>query len=96
MSLIMRGRLIAKAHCSTMRAFALGNNEPIFREIISPREMSTIENISTVRVSFDPKFTQTVLVHSLLGISQGDIISQNLAGGSLLSCYPGGSSLSGP
>jgi hypothetical protein len=25
-----------------------------------------------------------VLVHSLLSISQGDIISQNLAGGSLL------------
>ena len=63
---------------------SLGNNEPRFREIISPREMSTIEKISTVRVSFDPKFTQTVLVHSLLGISQGDIISQNLAGGSLL------------
>ena len=84
MSLIMREYLIAKAHCSTMRAFALGNNEPRFREIISPREMSTIEKISTVRVSFDPKFTQTVLVHSLLGISQGDIISQNLAGGSLL------------
>ena len=38
----------------------------------------------TVRVGFDPKFTQTVLVHSLLGISQGDIISRNLAGGSLL------------
>ena len=53
----MRGRLIAKAHCSTMRAFALGNNELRFREIISPREMSTIEKISTVRVSFDPKFT---------------------------------------
>ena len=43
--------------------------------------MSTSEKISTVRVSFDPPLTQTVLVHSLLGISQGDIISQNLAGG---------------
>ena len=64
-----------------MRAVALGNNEPRFREIISPRKMPNSEKISTVRVSFDHKFTQTVLVHSLLGISQGDIISQNLAGG---------------
>ena len=84
MSLIMREYLIAKAHYSTMRALAFGNNEPRFREIISPREMYTIGKISTVRVSFDLKFIQTVLVHSLLGFSQGDIISQNLARGSLL------------
>ena len=67
-----------------MRAFALGNNEPRFREIISPRQMSNSEKISTVRVNFDHQLTQTVLVHSLLGISQGDIISLNLAGGSSL------------
>ena len=72
-----------------MRAFALGNNEPRFREILSPREMSTIEKMSTVRVSFDPKFIQTVLVHSLLGISQGDIISQNLAGGLIVGLIVG-------
>ena len=40
---------IVKAHCSTMRAFPLGNNEPRFREIISPRKMSNSEKISTVR-----------------------------------------------
>ena len=62
-----------------MRAISLGNNEPRFREILSPRKMPNSEKISTVRVSFDHKFTQTVLVHSLLGISH--IISRNLAGG---------------
>ena len=31
-------------------------------------------------ISCDHQLTQTVLVHSLLGISQGDIISRNLAG----------------
>ena len=51
--------------------------------------MSTIEKMSTVRVSFDPKFIQTVLVHSLLGISQGDIISQNLAGGLIVGLIVG-------
>ena len=77
-----------QAHCESSlfnsEGICLGNNEPRSREIMSQREMSTIEKISTVRVSFDPKFTQTVLVHSLLGISQGDIISRNLAGVSLL------------
>ena len=67
-----------------MRAFALGNNEPRFREILSPRGMSNSEIISTVRVSCDHPLTQTVLVYSLLGISQGAIISWNLAEGSLL------------
>ena len=81
---MIRHWLIAKSSLLTMRAFPLGNNEPRFREIISPRKMPNSEKISTVRVGFDHKFTQTVLVHSLLGISQGDIISRNLAGGSLL------------
>ncbi len=36
----MRGWLIAKSSLSIMRAFALGNNEPRFREIISPRKVS--------------------------------------------------------
>ena len=76
------------AHCkrslSTMRTF-VRNNEPRFRDIISPRGMSrnTSEKISTVRVSFDHPLTQTGLVHSPLGISQGDIISRNLATPSL-------------
>ena len=79
MSLIIRTLLIAKAHCSIMRAFAVGNNEPRFREIKSPRKMSNSEKISTVRVIFDHQFTQTVLVHSLLGISQGYIIAPPLS-----------------
>ena len=72
-----------------MRAFALGNNEPRFREILSPRGMSNSEIISTVRVNFDHQLTQTVLVHSILGISQGDIISQNLAGGLIVGLIVG-------
>ena len=58
MSLIIRESLIAKAHCPIMRTVALGNNEPRFREIISPRKISNSEKIRTVRVSFDHELTQ--------------------------------------
>ena len=45
--------------------------------------MSNSEKMSTVRVSCDRILTQTVMLHSLLGISQGDTVSRNLQEGSL-------------
>jgi hypothetical protein len=61
--------LQTKAHCSINNEAAsfpyLGNSEPRFREIISPRKMSNSEKMMRGPVSCDHKLIQTVLVHSL-------------------------------
>ena len=69
------------AHCSTMRAFALGNNEPRFREIIPPREMSTIEKISTVRVGFDPNNSPKTFSCTHYQASPREILSPKISRG---------------